>query len=97
MLKAYIVRNIAAVFIPARRQADGDRKVQEIGKILIIFGIILISLGLLLTFINKIPFLGKLPGDIYIQKKNFTFYFPLATSILISIILSLIFWLWSRR
>ena len=70
---------------------------QEIGKTLIIFGIILIGVGILLTFFNKIPFLGKLPGDIYIQKKNFTFYFPLATSILISIILSLIFWLWPRR
>ncbi|MDD5730614.1 MAG: DUF2905 domain-containing protein [Candidatus Omnitrophica bacterium] len=70
---------------------------QELGKILIIFGIILISAGLFLTFFNKIPLLGKLPGDILIQKKNFTFYFPLATSILASIILSLIFWLFSRR
>ena len=70
---------------------------QEIGKTIIIFGIILIGLGVLLTFVNKIPFLGKLPGDILIQKKNFSFYFPLTTSILISIILSLIFWLWSRR
>jgi len=70
---------------------------QEIGKTLIIFGVVLIGVGLLLTFINKIPFLGKLPGDILIQKKNFSFYFPLTTSILISIILSLIFWLWSRR
>lgn len=70
---------------------------QAIGKTLIIFGIILIGMGVLLTFINKIPFLGKLPGDIYIQKKNFTFYFPVATSILLSLILSIIFWLWSRR
>ena len=70
---------------------------QEIGKTLFFFGIILIAVGILLTFMNKIPFLGKLPGDILIQKKNFTFYFPLMTSILISIILSLIFWLWSRR
>jgi hypothetical protein len=70
---------------------------QEIGKALIIFGIILIGVGLLLTLFHKIPYLGKLPGDILIQKKNFTFYFPLATSILISIILSLIFWLWPRR
>lgn len=70
---------------------------QEIGKTLIVFGIILIGLGFLLTFFNKMPFLGKLPGDIYIQKKNFTFYFPLMTSLLASIILSLIFWLWSRR
>jgi hypothetical protein len=70
---------------------------QEIGKTLIIFGVILIGMGLLLTFIGKVPYLGKLPGDIYIQKKNFSFYFPLATSLLISIILSLILWLFSRR
>ena len=69
---------------------------EPIGKTLIIFGFILIGLGLLLTFFNKIPFLGKIPGDIYIQKKNFTFYFPVVTSILISIIISFIFWLWSR-
>ena len=70
---------------------------QEIGKTLVAFGMILVGVGLLLTFFNKIPFLGKLPGDIYIQKKNLTVYFPLVTSILVSIILSLIFWLWPRR
>ncbi|RKY33004.1 MAG: DUF2905 domain-containing protein [Candidatus Omnitrophota bacterium] len=70
---------------------------QEIGKALIIFGIILVGLGVLLTFVNKIPYLGRLPGDILVEKKNFTFYFPITTSILISIVLSIIFWLWSRR
>lgn len=70
---------------------------QEIGKTLVIFGIILIIVGLFLTFVNRVPFLGRLPGDIYVQRKHFTFYFPIATSILISIILSLIFWLWPRR
>ncbi len=70
---------------------------QEIGKSLIIFGIILIGIGLFLTFFSKMPFIGKLPGDIYIQKKNFHFYFPFATSILISVLLSIILWLWSRR
>lgn len=70
---------------------------QEIGKILIIFGVVLIVLGLFLTFFHKIPLLGKLPGDILVQKKNFTFYFPLATSILASVALSLIFWLLNRR
>lgn len=69
----------------------------EIGKTLIIFGLILAGLGLFLLFFQKTPLLGKLPGDIYIQKKNFTFYFPLATSILLSIALALIFWLFSRR
>jgi len=70
---------------------------QAIAKTLIIFGVILIGIGVLLNFANKIPFIGRLPGDIYIQKKNFSFYFPITTSILISIVLSLIFWLWSRR
>ncbi|MBU3958359.1 MAG: DUF2905 domain-containing protein [Candidatus Omnitrophica bacterium] len=70
---------------------------QEIGKTLIIFGIILIGAGILLTFMNKIPFIDRLPGDIHMQRKNFTFYFPVVTCILISIFLSLIFWLWPRR
>lgn len=70
---------------------------QEIGKTLITFGIILIGIGVLLVFFHKIPLLGKLPGDILIQRKNFTFYFPFMTSVLISIVLSLLFWLWSRR
>ena len=75
----------------------GYGKMQEIGKTIIIFGVILISIGLLLTFFHKIPFLGKLPGDIYIQKRKFAFYFPITTSLLISTVLSLILSLWSRR
>ena len=70
---------------------------QEMGKTLIIFGAILIVVGLFLTFFQKIPWLGKLPGDILIQRRNFTFYFPLTTTILVSLILSLIFRLWHRR
>jgi hypothetical protein len=70
---------------------------QELGKSLIVFGIVLAGLGALLLFANKIPYLGKLPGDILAQHKNFTFYFPLATSILVSVILSLVFWLWPKR
>lgn len=60
------------------------------GKILIFFGIILVTIGILFVFAGKIPWFGKLPGDIYIKKGNFTFYFPLATSILLSVALSLI-------
>ncbi len=62
-----------------------------IGKLLIFLGIFIILIGLLLMAGDKIPWLGRLPGDILIKKKNFTFYFPLATSILISIILTLLF------
>jgi hypothetical protein len=62
----------------------------EMGKILLIAGGIIIVVGLLLTFSNHIPFLGKLPGDIVIKKENFTFYFPLVSFLLISIILTVI-------
>ncbi len=68
-----------------------------LGKVLILSGIMLIIIGVVLIALHKIPFLGKLPGDIYISKKNVTFYFPLATSLLISLILSFILWLWSKR
>ncbi len=65
-------------------------------KVFIIIGIILIMVGLLWPVWAKLP-LGRLPGDIFIQKKNITFYFPLATSLLASIVLSLIVWLLSKR
>jgi len=67
------------------------------GKLLILFGLILAAVGGLVLLIGKVPFIGRLPGDIYIQRKNFTFYFPLATSILLSIILTLLFSFFSRR
>ena len=67
------------------------------GKILIFIGIIMIVVGGLFLFGNKIPFIGRLPGDIAIQRKNFNFYFPITTSIIISIILSFIMWLLSKR
>ncbi len=72
---------------------------QHIAKILIIFGLVIAGIGLLLLLFRNsdIPFLGKLPGDILIQKKNFTFYFPVGTSIVLSILLTLIFYLFSKR
>ncbi len=66
------------------------------GKILILFGLLLVGFGLLLLLLPKIPYIGKLPGDIYIRKGNFTFYFPLTTSILLSVLLSLIFMLFRK-
>ena len=70
---------------------------ENFGKFLIVAGIVIALLGLVLTYGPKIPFIGKLPGDILIKKKNFTFYFPLATSIIISILLTIIFWLFNKR
>jgi Protein of unknown function (DUF2905) len=65
----------------------------EIAKTMILIGAVLVVLGLVLLLFQKTPFLGKLPGDILIKKENFTFYFPLATSIILSVILSLILYL----
>ena len=68
-----------------------------LGKFLILIGVVIVALGLLLTLLPKLPYLGKLPGDIYIKKGNFTFYFPLATCILLSILLTIILNLIFRR
>ena len=68
------------------------------GRGLIAIGIALVVLGLLLTFGEKLPIrLGRLPGDIVIRGKNTTFYFPLVTSLLLSVLLSLVMWLLGRR
>jgi len=71
--------------------------IHYIGKFLIILGMVIITVGGLLLLSGKISWLGKLPGDIILQKKNFTFYFPLATSILLSILVTFIFWIISKR
>ena len=65
----------------------------KMGKFLIITGIIILILGLIIQFSDRIPFLGKLPGDIRWEGKNFKFYFPLATSIVLSLLISLILFL----
>jgi hypothetical protein len=72
-------------------------EIQHIGKFFVILGIIIIAVGALLLLSGKLPWIGRLPGDILIQKKNITFYFPLATSILVSILLTFIFWFFGRR
>ena len=65
-------------------------------RLLIIIGIVFLTAGLLWPFIAKLG-LGRLPGDIVIERPNFRFYFPIVTSILLSIILSLLFWLFRHR
>lgn len=68
----------------------------ELGRLLIIFGLILVGVGALFTVAGKIPWLGKLPGDIYYRSDHVTFYFPLATCILVSVVLSLLLYLFRR-
>jgi hypothetical protein len=67
-----------------------------VGRILIIIGVLLVVLGMLLSLGGKIPFLGRLPGDIRIERDNFSFYFPLTTCLLISLLASFLFWLFRR-
>jgi hypothetical protein len=69
----------------------------EIGRLLLVLGLILAAVGLLFMFADKIPFLGRLPGDIIVKKKNFTVYFPLATMILLSILATVVVNLIFRR
>ncbi len=61
------------------------------GKLFIILGIVMIIIGLGFIFGDKIPYIGRLPGDISIKRENFSFYFPITTSIIVSIILTILF------
>lgn len=68
----------------------------EFGKALIILGIVIIGLGVLFIFGGRIPWLGQLPGDLYVQRGRFSFYFPITTCIVISAIVSLVLYLFRR-
>ncbi|HYG76796.1 MAG TPA: DUF2905 domain-containing protein [Planctomycetota bacterium] len=67
-----------------------------LAKGLILFGLFITIAGVVLLFAGRIPYLGRLPGDIRIERENFSFYFPLATSLILSVVLSLGLWLLSR-
>lgn len=69
----------------------------ELGKWMIVAGTIMVVTGVVFLLVGKIPNVGKLPGDIVIKKENFSFYFPLTTCIILSIVLSLISFLWTRK
>ncbi len=69
----------------------------SIGKLLMLVGVVFLVLGAVITLMGKLPGVGRLPGDILVKRGNFTFYFPVTTCIVLSIILSLLFALFSRR
>jgi hypothetical protein len=71
-------------------------ELQPLGRALIFFGIVLSTFGLLLLLVPKIPFIGRLPGDIIVQRERFSFYFPLASCLLASALLSLLLWIMGR-
>jgi hypothetical protein len=68
----------------------------SIGRVLIIIGLLVAAVGALFTLAGKIPWLGRLPGDIFIKKGNFTFFLPITTCILLSALISFILWLLRR-
>jgi hypothetical protein len=68
----------------------------EFGKILIFLGVVLTVLGTIFVFGGKIPWLGHLPGDIYVQRDRFTFYFPIVTCLIVSAIISLVLYFFRR-
>ncbi len=74
---------------------------RDLGKLLLGFGALMVLLGLILiaagNLSGKVPWLGQLPGDIHIERGNWSFYFPLATCLIISIVLTLLFSLFGRR
>jgi hypothetical protein len=73
---------------------------QPIAKTLILLGLLMILIGGGLLLFGKIPFLGKLPGDIHVQKKNFDFYFPIITCLVVSFVLSAlisVYFLWFKK
>jgi hypothetical protein len=69
----------------------------DLAKTLMLVGAVIFGLGVVLALTGKVPGIGKLPGDILIKKENFSFYFPLATCIILSIILTLMMQVFNRR
>jgi hypothetical protein len=69
----------------------------DLGKLLIVVGVLIVLVGAALVVADRIPGLGRLPGDIVVRRGNWTFYFPLATSIIVSVLLTALFWLIGRR
>ena len=71
---------------------------QMVGRSLIALGVLLVAIGLALEYGPRLPFrIGRLPGDIYIHRGNSTFYFPIVTCILVSVVLTLVLWIINRR
>ncbi|MDZ7269632.1 MAG: DUF2905 domain-containing protein [candidate division KSB1 bacterium] len=70
---------------------------QELGRLLLILGVLLVAAGLVLTHAKSLSWLGRLPGDILIRRGNFTFYFPLVTSLVLSLVLTLLLHLLRKR
>ena len=70
---------------------------QHLGRALLVLGIVITAMGALILLSGRIPWLGRLPGDIVVERKQVTFYFPVVTSILLSIVISIVLWFLGKR
>lgn len=73
-----------------------EPQLHGLGRALILFGVVLAGMGLLLLLVPRIPWLGRLPGDILIERNRLAFYFPLSSCLIASLFLSLVWWCFSR-
>ena len=69
----------------------------DLGRVLIVMGVVIAVVGVVLLFAGRVSGIGRLPGDIYVERGNWSFYFPLGTSIVLSLLLTLVLWLVGRR
>jgi Protein of unknown function (DUF2905) len=68
----------------------------EIGRTLVVLGAVVAAIGLFFVLVGRLPWLGRLPGDVVVRRGGFTLYLPIATSLLLSIVLTLVLWLLRR-
>lgn len=69
----------------------------DLGKSLVVIGVLFAVVGVVLMLAGRVPWLGRLPGDIYVQRGTWSFYFPIVTSLVLSVVLTVVFWLFGRR
>jgi len=86
-----------ALHWPSRMDRRAPGPMPELGRALIVMGIVLALVGLVLVFVDRVPWIGRLPGDVHVQRGNWTIYVPLGTSIVLSVVLTLVLWLIGRR
>jgi Protein of unknown function (DUF2905) len=82
---------------PSRMDRRAPGPMPELGRALVVMGIVLALVGLVLVFVDRVPWIGRLPGDVHVQRGNWSLYVPLGTSIVLSVVLTLILWLIGRR
>lgn len=69
----------------------------DLGRVLIVAGVVIAVVGVVLLFVGRVPWLGRLPGDVHIERGHWSFHFPIVTSLLLSLVLTVIFYVIGRR